>query len=383
MRRVFGWLILFGLIAVGLLWPLAFNGGSTAAPATDPVVITNYQADFTVADDGTLDAVETITGEFPSGRHGIFRYWDVANQNSPRVRQTPEITSILLDGEPAPYQLLWEDGERFRVAKIGDPDSTLSAGTHVYELRYAIPGVLDPGTTGENRQFATTSGEPNSTSAFFWNVIAPSWNNVIQRVHVRATLPADVTGAQCSVGFGVGTACTDLTVDGNTVEFTTGGPEPPHAGHAARGRRRADAAAHQPAVVVRRGTAILGQSVTGVAWVLGLSVVAGLVGFLWYRTTVEPATRLPGAVRAPARTRTGSDRVHPHRERAQERPDRDAVLSRRAQAGRTQAGQRQGVERPRQGARAGVGRRRPGQHRRGIGAEGHGHRAASSRPRRR
>jgi hypothetical protein len=226
MRRVFGWLFLFGLVAVGLLWPLAFNGGSTAAPATDPVVITNYEADFTVAEDGTLDAVETITGEFPSGRHGIFRYWDVANQNSPRVRQKPEITSILLDGEPAPYQLLWEDGERFRVAKIGDPDSTLSAGTHVYELRYAVPGVLDPGTTGENRQFATTKGEPNSTSAFFWNVIAPSWNNVIQRVHVRATLPADVTGAQCSVGFGLGTACADLTVDGNTVEFTTGGLNP-------------------------------------------------------------------------------------------------------------------------------------------------------------
>ena len=315
MRRVFGWLFLFGLVAVGLLWPLAFNGGSTAAPATDPVVITNYQADFTVAEDGTLDAVETITGEFPSGRHGIFRYWDVANQNSPRVRQKPEITSILLDGEPAPYQLLWEDGERFRVAKIGDPDSTLSAGTHVYELRYAVPGVLDPGTTGENRQFATTKGEPNSTSAFFWNVIAPSWNNVIQRVHVRATLPADVTGAQCSVGFGLGTACADLTVDGNTVEFTTGGPEPPHSGHLARGRRRADAAAHQPAVVVRVGPH---PRSVGHRRGLGARLVRGRrAGWLplvpHHRRT---ATRLPGPVRAPARTGTGSDRVHPHRERA-------------------------------------------------------------------
>ena len=55
MRRVFGWLFLLGLVAVGLLWPLAFNGGSTAAPATDPVVITNYQADFTVARSPTVD----------------------------------------------------------------------------------------------------------------------------------------------------------------------------------------------------------------------------------------------------------------------------------------------------------------------------------------
>ncbi len=71
--------------------------------STDPVVITDYVVDYTVNADGRLDAVETITGDFPSGRHGIFRYWDVANQNSPRVRQVPDITSILMDGEPVPF----------------------------------------------------------------------------------------------------------------------------------------------------------------------------------------------------------------------------------------------------------------------------------------
>ncbi|MDT5326269.1 MAG: hypothetical protein QOF25_3421, partial [Mycobacterium sp.] len=292
MRRLFGWLILLGLIAVGLLWPFVLSSAGGAGAASDPVVFSNYRADFTVSEDGTLDAVETITGEFPSGRHGIFRYWDVANQNSPRVRQKPEITSILLDGEPVSYQMLWEDGERFRVAKIGDPDNTVWPGTHVYEVRYTIPGVLDPGSTGEHRQFATTTGDPNSTSAFFWNVIAPSWNNQIQRVHIRATLPADVTGAQCTVGFGVGNPCTNLTVDGNTVEFSAGGLAP------------------RTPVTLRAGVdvptpprislpwsyswdRILGQSVTGVAWVLGLSVVAGLGAYLWYRTTVEPSPGFP------------------------------------------------------------------------------------------
>ena len=104
--------------------------------------------------------METITGEFPSGRHGIFQYWDTTNPNDPRIRQTPEITSILLDGEPVSYQMLWEDGDRFRVAKIGDPDSTLSWGTHVYEIRYTVPGVLDPGSTGENRRFARSRRRP-------------------------------------------------------------------------------------------------------------------------------------------------------------------------------------------------------------------------------
>ena len=27
-------------------------------------------------------------------RHGIFRYWDVANQNNPRLRQKPEVDSV-------------------------------------------------------------------------------------------------------------------------------------------------------------------------------------------------------------------------------------------------------------------------------------------------
>ena len=88
MRRVFLSLIPLALITFGLLWPLVFQGGSAASNVDDPVVFSNYKADFVVNKDGRLDAVETITAEFPGGRHGIFRYWDVANQNSTHVRQT-------------------------------------------------------------------------------------------------------------------------------------------------------------------------------------------------------------------------------------------------------------------------------------------------------
>src|ERR1043166_1426274 len=122
MGRLVKWLFPVALIAFGLLWPPGIRRGSGASDVSDPVVFSNYKANFVVNGDGELDAVETITAEFPGGRHGIFRYWDVANQNSPRVRQQPEIMSILVDGEPASYQMLWEGGERFLVAKIGDAD---------------------------------------------------------------------------------------------------------------------------------------------------------------------------------------------------------------------------------------------------------------------
>jgi hypothetical protein len=68
MRRVLAWSIPLVLIAIGLLWPLVFRGESEAGPANDPVVFSNYRADFVVNADGRLDAVETITAEFPGGR---------------------------------------------------------------------------------------------------------------------------------------------------------------------------------------------------------------------------------------------------------------------------------------------------------------------------
>lgn len=222
MWRPVKWLIPLLVIGFGLLWPAIFQGAAeSSGPAVyDPVVITDYDVNVVVDEDGGMRAVETINTEFPSGRHGIFRYWDVANQNNPNVRQAPVITSVLLDGKPARYQLLWEDGERFRVAKIGDPDRTLRFGTHVFEISYTIPGVLDPGDIGADKRFAESVGAGAAPSVFFWNVIAPSWNNRIDRADVTVTLPGEVGAAQCSVGYGVGRACEDLTVRGKTVTLS-------------------------------------------------------------------------------------------------------------------------------------------------------------------
>src|ERR1700755_871050 len=122
MRRVIKWSIPLLLIAIGLLWPLVLPGGHDEAPANDPVVFTRYKVDMVVNADGRLDAVETITANFPGDRHGLLNFWPVDNQNFSSVRQIPEVTSILLDGERVSYQMSWEEGKRFRVAKIGDPD---------------------------------------------------------------------------------------------------------------------------------------------------------------------------------------------------------------------------------------------------------------------
>ena len=91
--RALAWSItLLPAITVGLLWPVIFGALLQAAgPASDPVVI-NFRGDFVVDRDGRLEATETITARFPSGRHGIFRHWDVANQNDSHIRQAPQVT---------------------------------------------------------------------------------------------------------------------------------------------------------------------------------------------------------------------------------------------------------------------------------------------------
>ncbi|KUI17259.1 hypothetical protein AU193_02920, partial [Mycobacterium sp. GA-1285] len=293
MRRLFAWSITLLVLAFAVLWPVVFTGGSESAPADDPVVIADYDVDLVVDGDGRLDAVETITADFPSGRHGIFRYWDVTNPNSPRVRQVPEIESILLDGDPAPYQMLWEGGERFRVAKIGDPDSYLSYGRHVYEIRYSVDGVLDPGNTGADRRFATSSGDADAPgSVFFWNVIAPAWNNRIQRADISIRLPGDVPRVQCSVGYGVGGPCLDLTATGNQVTFSARNL-PPRTPVTVRASVDVPTPTRPELPWTYEWDRVLGRSLTGVLWVAALTVAAGLAGLLWYRTTVEPSPGFP------------------------------------------------------------------------------------------
>lgn len=284
--RKLAWLLPLVFTVWGVLWPLLLSAvPTTAGTLSDPVTISSLKADVTVDRDGTMQATETITAEFPSGRHGIFRYWDVSNQNDSHIRQVPKVAEISLDGEPVPYEFLWQKGRRFLVAKIGDPDSYVFSGTHVYRIRYSIPGVLDPGTTGKNRQFASVVGDPTATSVFFWNVVAPGWSNVIEQAQISVRLPAPVPGAQCSVGMGVGRPCEGLSVEGDTVQIRAanlapGTPVTVRAGVEVPTPPRATLPWSQ------RWDPILGRSVPLAAWLLGLTTATGLGAFLFWRTTV-------------------------------------------------------------------------------------------------
>lgn len=190
------------------VWPLIASGTGSGGGPPDPARITDYRVEITVDDDGTLRARETLEVEMPSWRHGIFRYFDVHDGADPRGRALPRDITVTADGEPVPVAWSWEDGRRFRVAKIGDPVTYLTEGPHTYEIAWRIDGVLaEPGSRGDS---GTWSG--NEGSEFVWDVVPGGWAMPIEKMTGEITLPAEPLSPQCaSLG-----QCT-VEADGSTL----------------------------------------------------------------------------------------------------------------------------------------------------------------------
>ncbi len=208
MKR-FGASLLGALVAVlAMFWP-AVNFFSTSDQTPEFARITDYRASFDVDKDGALRAHETLTVDLPLGRHGIFRFFDVADVNSPHVRYLPKDIEVTRDGRPDGVQITHQGEGRFVVARIGEANTTIS-GSHVYDISYRVDGVLS---------------ERGSRSEFYWNLIPSGWRMPIARSALTVTLPGAPGKVLCAVGVSTTGGC-DATVTGNTVQVKTGALEP-------------------------------------------------------------------------------------------------------------------------------------------------------------
>ena len=190
------------LVGVLLVPALASMSDSSSTGVADPVTITSYRAGYDVDEDGTLRATETITADFPWGRHGIFRYWDLADRADHTVRYRPRDVSIRLDGEPVDVSRSWEQGRRFRVARIGDANEYLSAGAHTYTISYRIDGVLAPNPERVADANASWTGGDADRAEFVWQVVSAGWSMPIREADIRVTLPHATDRLECSIGDG-------------------------------------------------------------------------------------------------------------------------------------------------------------------------------------
>ena len=210
MKRLVGTALGLAVLVLVTFVPAAFYGVSAGDESPEVTTITNYVADFTLDEQGDLRAVETLTVDFPvSGRHGIFRFFDTADQSAPNARRVPHDISVTMDGGAEPFEVLSEGQGRYRVAKIGSADIEIEPGKHVYRIEYAIDGVIEPGSDGVRSQF-------------FWNLIPGGWRQPIRRSDLTVHLPVPVEQVQCAVGVGATSGCTANGVGGTDLNVTTG-----------------------------------------------------------------------------------------------------------------------------------------------------------------
>jgi uncharacterized membrane protein YgcG len=206
---------------VGILVPvIEYATHDTGGADPDPVRISAYDVDLTVHKDGSLDAVETITTQFPEGRHGIFRFFDVADAGTDG-RIVPKDLEITLDGSDVPVDMSWERGKRYRVAKIGDPSDFVEAGAHTYRISWSVDGVLTSAATSAGSSGQGSWAGEDDRSVFSWDVVPGGWQMAIDGATAQVHLPAAPELPQC-VG---GTSC-DMSVDGRTVNLKIGALAP-------------------------------------------------------------------------------------------------------------------------------------------------------------
>lgn len=288
MKRVLMSAAVLLLTAFGIFLPLISFSTSSGSISSDPVVITDYRADVTVHRDGSLNATETVTAEFPYGRHGIFRFWDVSDTSNRGTRFPPQDISITMDGAAVPFELSWEQRDRYRVAKIGDPNRYVSPGAHTYVIKYRVDGVLAPGGSPAHRG-DTSSWGSDETSRFLWRVVADGWQMTIVKSESILRLPEEPVSFTCATNRGID--CRIAAPDANTRVVTTG-QLPPMTGVAVR----ADLPFPAPDRTVLpwsiRFDPVFGRSVGGLIAALALSAVTLGLGVWWtLRSREKPPLR--------------------------------------------------------------------------------------------
>ncbi len=276
MRRWLVWLVALVVLGGLVLFPALTYGRGSGSSDTDVATITDYRADFTVARTGRMDAVETLTVSYPVLKHGIFRFFDLADPSDDRVRLVPHDISVTRDGQAEPFEVLREGHGRYRDLKIGSAGTTMD-GAHTYVIRYSVDGVLSARGQG---------------SQFYWNLIPGGWQMPIQRSALTVHLPAPGNDVRCAVGVGAQTGCAVRGVGSPTLVTRTGAL-PPHTPVTLQTRMDLPAPARARGAWPLRFDAVLGDNQTVLGVIAVLALLAGALGLLLGRQTREETPQFP------------------------------------------------------------------------------------------
>src|ERR1700712_4755201 len=102
MRRWLVWLVALVILGGLVLFPALTYGRGSGSSDTDVARINDYRGQFTVGSNGRLDVVETLRVYYPVYKHGIFRFFDLADPSDDRVRLVPRDITVTRDGRAEP-----------------------------------------------------------------------------------------------------------------------------------------------------------------------------------------------------------------------------------------------------------------------------------------
>ncbi len=295
-KRLFGSILLVALSGLGLLWPLAQQSISAkSAPTEAPVdwqsEIKDYAATYRVAADGHVAATEVLTVQLGASRHGIFRFFPVADPTDPQARMVPTVTGITMDDRAVPVSYEWRDSRRVYVARIGDPNVTVSSGLHTYAISYTVDGGLVRPSTAPGKFTNRAGVNPTApTASFYYNVVG-FWMMKIDAAHVSIDLPGPSGLVQCAADDTGAIPCAIAGAGTDHVTVTTGGL-PPQNPVTVRLDLQVPLPHRATLPWTVRFDKVFGRSVPVAGIVALLSVLTGLGGYLWDRRSREAS---PGA----------------------------------------------------------------------------------------
>jgi hypothetical protein len=262
-------------VVVMLMFFPALSTGDSGDTTPEYARITDYNAKFDVDAKGTLKATETLNVNLPLGKHGIFRFFDVADPNDSHVRLVPEDVKVTRDGEVDGLDLTKEGKGRYIVARIGRADTEIS-GDHTYVINYSVKGVLTKQGAG---------------SEFYWNLIPGGWRMPIEKSTLTATLPSAPSSPRCGIGVGSSGGCT-AEAAGDTLTVTTG-PLQPNTPVTVQTDIATKAPGQETLPWSVRFDPVFGRSLPALLVWLLLAVLAAIGGLLLARSVREPPPSYP------------------------------------------------------------------------------------------
>jgi uncharacterized membrane protein YgcG len=285
-RRFLGivkWPLVLAVVLAGfVVMPVtSFNREEAADESFDIASIATYDAHFVVKRNGDLNVTENVVVSFPIAKHGIFRFFDLIDPSDPHVRRVPEEIAVKRDGKPEEVDVSERGHGRFRVVRMGSPSVEI-VGMHTYTITYRVPGVIEPGTTGERSQF-------------YWNLIPGGWTMSIDRSTLTVDLPVAASGTlRCGVGVGKKAGCTQVDGAGTRrITVTTGYLKPRTPVTLKTGLDLPTPSPAQAVPWTGRWDPVLGRNVFATLVVALLILGAGGLGWWWRRRAHETPPPYP------------------------------------------------------------------------------------------